>query len=169
MAKDKPVSVPVNKTESKGATSVFHPLGEMERAFERFFNRNWPAFWSRSDFASFDTLAAEFERQRMPNLDVIDQDNEIVVRAEIPGIDKKDVSIALTDNLLTIKGETQKEKKDDKGNYHRREISRSSFARTVALPGNVDAAKASATLKDGVLEIKLTKAEGSKRRTIAVQ
>ena len=47
--------------------------------------------------------------------------------------------------------------------------SSSSFARTVALPGNVDAAKASATLKDGVLEIKLTKAEGSKRRTIAVQ
>jgi len=168
MAKEKPVNVPVSTGESKSATSIFHPLGEMERAFERFFNRNWPSFWSRSDFPAFDTLV-EFERQRMPNLDVIDQDNEIVVRAEVPGIDKKDVSISLTDNLLTIKGETEKEKKDDKGNYHRHEISRSSFARTVTLPGSVDASKSVASLKDGVLEIKLPKAESSKRRSIAVQ
>jgi len=168
MAKEKPVNVPVSTSENKSPASIFHPLSEMERAFERFFNRNWPSFWSRSDFPTFDTLA-DFERQRMPNLDVIDQDNEIVVRAEIPGIDKKDVSISLTDNLLTIKGETQKEKKDDKGNYHRHEISRSSFARTVTLPGSIDASKSVASLKDGVLEIKLPKAESSRRRSIAVQ
>jgi HSP20 family protein len=168
MAKEKPVNVPVNTSENKSPASVFHPLNEMERAFERFFNRNWPSFWGRSDFPAFDTLV-DFERQRMPNLDVVDQDSEIVVRAEIPGIDKKDVSISLTDNLLTIKGETQKEKKDDKGNYHRREISRSSFARTVTLPSSVDASKSVASLKDGVLEIKLPKAESSRRRSIAVQ
>jgi HSP20 family protein len=168
MAKEKPVNVPVSTSENKSPVSVFHPLSEMERAFERFFNRNWPSFMSRSDFPAFDSLV-DFERQRMPNLDVVDQDNEIVVRAEIPGIDKKDVSISLTDNLLTIKGETQKEKKDDKGNYHRREISRSSFARTVTLPSSVDASKSVASLKDGVLEIKLPKAESSRRRSIAVQ
>lgn len=168
MAKEKPANVPVSTSENKSSTSVFHPLSEMEHAFERFFNRNWPSFWNRSDFPAFDSLV-DFERQRMPSLDVVDQDNEIVVRAEIPGIDKKDVSVSLTDNLLTIKGETQKEKKDDKGNYHRREISRSSFARTVTLPGGVDASKSVASLKDGVLEIKLPKAENSRRRSIAVQ
>lgn len=169
MTKEKSVNVPVTGTgETKATPSIFHPLSEMERAFERFFNRSWPSLWGRGDFPAFDTLL-EFERQRMPNLDIVDRDSEIMVRAEIPGIDKKDVNISLTDNLLTIKGQTQKEKKDEKGDYHRHEISCSSFARSVTLPGTVDASRSAASLKDGVLEIKMPKSESSKRRTIAVQ
>jgi HSP20 family protein len=106
---------------------------------------------------------------RLPSLDVVDRDNEILVRAEIPGIDKKDLDISLTDNLLTIKGQSSSEKKEEKGDYHRQEISRSSFSRSVMLPGAVDASKASSTLKDGVLELTLPKMETSKRRSIKVQ
>ncbi|HEY8354814.1 MAG TPA: Hsp20/alpha crystallin family protein [Methylophilaceae bacterium] len=168
MTKGKPANVPIETSEGKGATSLFHPWSDMERVFERLFGRSWPAFWGH-EFPAFDTLAAELDHPRLPNLDIIDQDNEIVVRAEMPGIDKKDVSVSLTDNLLTIKGETRKESRDEKGDYHRREISRASFARTVALPANVDASRAGATLQDGVLEIRLTKAESSRRRTITVQ
>jgi HSP20 family protein len=159
MTKGKPANVPIETSEGKGATSLFHPWSDMERVFERLFGRSWPAFWGH-EFPAFDTLAAELDHPRLPNLDIIDQDNEIVVRAEMPGIDKKDVSVSLTDNLLTIKGETRKES---------RERSRASFARTVALPANVDASRAGATLQDGVLEIRLTKAESSRRRTITVQ
>ncbi|CAG0962008.1 Spore protein SP21 [Methylophilaceae bacterium] len=169
MAKEKPQTVPVtNGNETKSTPSLLHPFTEMESAFERLFRRNWPSLWGRHDFPTFDALL-EFERQRIPNLDIIDRDSEIVVRAEIPGIDKKDVSVAVTDNLLTVKGQTQSEKKDEKGDYHRHEISRSSFARSVTLPGAVDASRSAATLKDGILEIKMPKAESSQRRTIAVQ
>jgi HSP20 family protein len=92
----------------------------------------------------------------------------VLVRAEIPGIEKKDINISLTDNLLTIKGESKKEEKEEKGDYYRREISSSSFARSVTVPASVDVSKAVANLKDGVLEIKLPKAESSKRRNIMV-
>lgn len=169
MAREKPVNVTVSSAkQSKTAPAILHPISEMERAFERFFNRSWPSLWSRSDFPAFDKLL-EFERQRMPNLDVIDRDGEIWVRAEIPGIDKKDVSITLTDKLLTIKGQVRKEEKEEKGDYHRQEISCSSYARSVTLPGAVDASRSVASLKDGVLEINMPKAEASKRKSIAVK
>lgn len=172
MAKEKPVNVPVSSAKQVRVTpSIMHPISEMERAFERFFNRSWPSLpslWSRSDFPAFDSLL-ELERQRLPNLDVIDRDGEILVRAELPGIEKKDVNISLTDNLLTIKGQTKKEEKEEKGDYHRHEISCSSYARSVTLPGTVDASRSVASLKDGVLEINMPKAEASKRKSIAVK
>lgn len=89
MVRDKSVSVPVGTVEGKGATSVFHPFSGMERAFERFFNRSRPAFWSRSDFPAFDTLNAGFEWQRTSSLDAIDQGDKAVVREEIASIDKQ--------------------------------------------------------------------------------
>jgi len=91
-----------------------------------------------------------------------------VVRAEVPGIDKKDLDISITDNLLTIKGEIRTEKTEEKGDFHRHEISTSSFARSVTLPGPVDASTANAALKDGILEITFPKPESSKRRNISV-
>jgi HSP20 family protein len=71
--------------------------------------------------------------------------------------------------MITIKGSTRREEKEEKGEYYRCEISRGSFARTVALPDNVDSSKAKATFKDGILELVMPKREQSKRRTIAVE
>lgn len=150
------------------ALPALHPFEDMERLMERFFGRGWP---SLMHWQSAPLLGDLFEQAelRMPSLDVIDRDNEILVRAEVPGIEKKDLDISLTDNLLTIKGQSSSEKKEEKGDYHRHEISRSSFSRSVTLPGAVDASKASSTLKDGVLELTLPKMESSKRRSIRVQ
>lgn len=145
-----------------------HPIADMERAFDRFFGRSWPSLWRRNDVTLFDDVF-EFEGMRLPSLDLIDRDADVVVRAEIPGVDKKDLNISLTDNLLTIKGQSSSEKKEEKGDYHRHEISSSSFARSITLPSAVDSAKTVANLKDGVLEITLPKVESSKRKTIAVQ
>jgi HSP20 family protein len=143
----------------------------MEKMFERMLDRfsGWrkPLLTRWSDFPLMSDWVEEM-KVRTPSLDVIDRDNEILVRAEVPGIDKKDLDITLTDNLLTIKGQTRSEKKEEKGDYHRHEISRSSFARSVTLPGTVNASKAAAALKDGILEIKLPKVESSKRRSISV-
>lgn len=183
MAKEKNIQISESSTKGKAEgkvsstqanTSVIrHPLAEMERAFDRFLGRSFPSLWHDRDIPALDTLFGErlfdLGNQRLPKIDVIDRDNEIVVRAEVPGVDKKDISISLTDNLLTIKGETKTEKKEEKGDYHRREISSSSFARVFTLPGSVDSGKADATLKDGVLEITLPKAETSRKRNIEVK
>jgi len=162
-------NVPV-KTSGKEAAKTswpsLHPIADMERAFDRFFGRRWPSLWS--DTPAVDTLF-EFEGLRLPSLDVIDRDNEVVVRAEIPGIDKKDINVSLADGVLTIKGQTSTERKDEKGDYYRHEISSSSFARSVAVPATVDGSNVVANLKDGILEVKLPKTATSKRQNIVVQ
>ena len=161
------IPVTTGKKSSSHALSALHSLSEAEQLFERILGRRWPTLmrWHDSPLLSgrFEDLAL-----RMPHVDVIDRDTEVVVRAEMPGIDKKDLDISLSDNLLTIKGHTHTEKKEEKGDYHRHEISSSSFARSVTLPAAVDASKANAALKDGVLEINLPKPESSKRRNISV-
>lgn len=103
-----------------------------------------------------------------PKVDVIDGDKDIRVRAEIPGIDKKDVDINVSDRVLTIKAEHSTEEKEEKENYYRREISKGSFSRSVMLPEAVDIEKADAQFKDGILEITLPKAAPTQRRNIKV-
>ncbi|MDD2933200.1 MAG: Hsp20/alpha crystallin family protein [Methylotenera sp.] len=170
MSTENKTSIPVNTGKEVAKTSWpdIHPIADMERAFDRIFGGSWPSLWRRNDLSSFDNM---FEQSglRLPSLDVVDRDADILVRAEIPGIDKKDLNISLTDNLLTIKGESSSEKKEEKGDYYRHEISSASFARSVSLPSMVDASKTAASLKDGVLEITLPKVESSKRRSIPVQ
>jgi len=155
-----------SKAVAKSAWPALHPITSMEKAFDRFFGRRWPSLWN--DTPTVDTLF-EFEGLRMPSLDLIDRDNEILVRAEIPGIEKKDIDISIADNVLTIKGQTSSESKEEKGDYYRHEISSSSFARSVSLPSNVDESKVFANLKDGILEVNLPKSESSKRKTIKIQ
>lgn len=162
------IPVTTGKKAAGTALSPTYPTSELERIFDRFFGNSWPSLLRWHDTPLLPGWPGERDL-RLPSLDVVDRDNDILVRAEIPGIDKKDLDISLTDNLLTIKGQSSSEKKEEKGDYHRREISRSSFARSVTLPGSVDSSKANATLKDGILEITLPKLESSKRRSIAVQ
>jgi len=135
------------------------PFGEVERLFDDFFGRRWlrPFAWER-----FPEMAA------MPSVDVIDRDDEVVVRAEVPGYKKEDIEISVSDSSLTIKGETKTEEKEEKGDYYRCEISRGAFTRTVELPAAVDDSKAKASMKDGMLELTLPKVEKSKRHTITI-
>lgn len=164
-------NVPV-KTSSKEVAKTswpsIHPISDMEKALDRFFGRRWPSLWGWNDTPAVDTLF-EFEGLRLPSLDVIDRDSEVLVRAEIPGIEKKDINVSLADNVLTIKGQTSTESKEEKGDYYRHEISSSSFARSVGVPGTVDESRIVANLKDGILEVTLPKIESSKRLNIAVQ
>jgi len=139
----------------------------MDRLFEDYFSRGWmrPFRW---EWPSLGEMAKPFEG-KMPKVDVIERDDEVVVKAELPGIDKKDLDVSVTENSVTIKGSTSHEEKEEKGDYYRCEISRGAYARTVALPSYVDADKAKASFKDGVLELKLPKVEKSKRRSIEIK
>ncbi len=142
------------------------PFGEMERFMDRLFPRGWlrPFGWEPAVWGEMPQL---FEPSAL-RVDVIDKETEVVIRAEVPGIDKKDLEISLDDNLLTIRGTAARELKEEKENYFRREIARGELSRTILLPTGVDAAKAQSELKDGVLELRLPKIEKASRVRIPV-
>jgi len=159
-------SKPSKEIQTTRPTHALSPLEEMDRWFEHVYPRGWLRPF-HMEWPSWGERAAPFEG-RMPKVDVIDRDEDVVVRAEVPGVDKEDLDISITEHSVTIKGETKHEAKEEKGDYYCSEISRGAFVRTLALPGKVDADKAKAQFKDGVLELTLPKVEKAKRRTIKI-
>jgi len=141
------------------------PFEEMERLMDEFFPRGWLRRW---DWPAFPEFGRRMEL-RLPKVDIIDRDAEVVVKAEIPGVDKKDLDVSVTGNTVTIKGQTSREDKEEKGDYYRCEISRGSFARTLSLPADVDATQARATFKDGMLELILPKKEEARRQSVKIE
>jgi HSP20 family protein len=155
------------KIQKAEPAQVMSPFEEMDRYFESRFptgwlhSFNWPSpSWSK--------LSAPFEG-KTPKVDIIEHDNEIVVKAEMPGVDKKDLDISVTQNSVTIKGSTSHEEKEEKGDVYRCEISRGSYSRTLTLPAEVNEDKTKAKFKDGLLELTLPKVEKSKRHTIKIE
>jgi HSP20 family protein len=142
-------------------TRVLRPFDEMERMFDDFFGRRWLTPFRR------ERPLAEFGFTE-PKVDVLDRDDDVLVRAEMPGVKKNEVEISISGPTLTIRGETKHEEKEEKGDYYRCEISRGSFSRMLTLPADVDESKAKATMKDGILELTLPKLEKSRRRTIKI-
>jgi HSP20 family protein len=108
------------------------------------------------------------EGEWAPSVDIAETDNEVVVTAELPGIKQDDVDITITDDVLTLKGEKKEEKEVKEKNYHRIERSYGSFQRSISLPAGVQADKAKATYKDGVLHITVPKAEEAKPKQIKI-
>lgn len=107
---------------------------------------------------------------RMPKVDMVDRESEYVIRAELPGVNKDDIEVTLTENTVTIEATTSHEEKEEKeeGKYYRREISRGDFRRTLTLPCTVDDVKASASFTDGVLELTLPKTEKTAGKKVKV-
>jgi HSP20 family protein len=157
-----------SKDVQKAATDLWmRPYQEFERFIDRIMGRDVrKAFdWSMPAWGEFMTLP----EARMPTIDMIDKDDHILVRAEIPGVDKKDLNVSISENVLTIKGDTKHEEKTEDGNFFRQEISQSSFSRSVTLPVNANADSVNASLSDGVLEVKIGKVEAAKRRSVKVE
>lgn len=155
--------VTVKKGEiQKAPTRMLSPFENFDRMFEDFFGRGWMRPFRR-EWMAFPELDLT-----MPKVDVIDRDEEVLVRAEVPDVKKEDIEVSISGNTVTIKGQTNHEEKEEKGDYYRAEITHGAFSRMVALPADVDEAKAKAALKDGVLELTLPKIEKAKRRSIKV-
>jgi HSP20 family protein len=106
-----------------------------------------------------------------PHMDVKETDKEIVVEAELPGIDEKDLSLALQDGVLTIRGEKKHEHDEEKENYRLMERRYGSFQRSMRLPDSVDEEKVEASFNNGVLKVSLPKRPEAvgKQRTIAIK
>jgi HSP20 family protein len=103
-----------------------------------------------------------------PAVEVAESDGEVTVKLEVPGVPKDQIEVSVTENEVTVRGETRKETEEKKKDYHRQEIRYGAFQRTVSLPAEVDAAKAAAELKDGILRITLPKAAHAKARRVDV-
>jgi HSP20 family protein len=103
-----------------------------------------------------------------PPVDIYETDEALVMKAELPGFSKDDISIELKENTLVIKGERKHEDEVKEGNYHRMERSYGAFQRAFMLPMTVDQEKVKAAYKDGVLELRLPKVQAAQPKRIAV-
>lgn len=104
-----------------------------------------------------------------PAVDIAEQENDYVVKMELPGVNKDDVKISLESNILTIKGEKKQEKEEKNKNVHRLERTYGSFQRSFTLPTTVKSDTIDAFFKEGVLTISLPKAEEAKPKQIEVK
>ncbi len=123
----------------------------------------------RADEDNSRAMTAFWQNLSGPAVDIEDCDSEVVVRAELPGLDKKDFDVEVEADRLVLRGEKKASKERREGNYYYSESSYGSFHRVVPLPAEVDRDKANATYKHGVLTVTLPKTEEAKGRRIAVK
>jgi HSP20 family protein len=142
--------------------SPWRPFRELER-MRREMDRLWDSFFERRP------ARPEEVSEWLPSLDLSETKNEFVVKAELPGIDPKDIDISLTNDILTIKGEKKQEKEEKEENYHLIERTYGSFTRAIRIPGQVQSDKINATFKNGVLKVVLPKTEETKKKEIKIK
>jgi HSP20 family protein len=145
------------KVEPRRAVS---PYDAPERWFEDFFKRPFslmaPRWWPGLRMPEFEEVA--------PSVDIFEAGDNVIVKAELPGMSKEDIHVTLTEDTLTVSGEKKKEERVEKKDYHRLERSYGSFRRSFHLPTEVQTEKAAAKFKDGVLEVKIPKTEEAKKK-----
>jgi HSP20 family protein len=157
--------MPKTEIAKPGETAVSRPRDffaamrdEMDRVFENFA-REWPRWptpyeWPRWPSAFRRTTAAELV---VPDFDVHENAKSIVIEAELPGVDEKDVSVTLSDGLLTIKGEKKQEREEKGETHYLCERSFGTFERSLRLPETIDESKLEARFDKGVLKITAAK------------
>ena len=128
---------------------------EIDRLFDRFVDAKWDDFPAIGEWA--------------PSMDISETKDSLVAKIEVPGMDARDIQIALQENLLTIKGEKKQEKEEKDERYHRVERAYGAFTRSVRLPVAVDGSKVTATFKNGLLTVTLPKTPAAKGTTIPIK
>lgn len=143
----------IKKPEPASTPAPVDPFGamrsEMDRVFDNFLGRRWGALPS--------IFGEGNGRMASPSVDIRENENEIVVETELPGLEEKDVSVTMRDGVLTIKGEKKSEREEKKDDYHVTERSFGSFQRAFRVPDSVDEDKIVASLEKGVLHVTLPK------------
>jgi HSP20 family protein len=145
------------KKEESGYVS---PLSDMENWFDRFWRRPFSLmeapFWPGLKLSEREVIS--------PSVDIYEEGKDLVLKADIPGLKRKDVNVDITDDILTISGEKKKEEKVERDDYYRYERSHGSFRRTFELPKDVEKGKIKAHFEDGVLEIRLPRSNAKEKK-----
>jgi len=136
----------------------------MEELFEDFPPRRWMETYE--PFGLKWPMGMNFERSF--KLDILDRDKELLIRGELPGVEKDDVEVSISGNYLTIEAERKFEEKTEEDKFFRHELGFGELMRTVALPVEVDTENIHAELEDGILNITLPKIQAVERRTVKV-
>jgi HSP20 family protein len=136
---------------------------EMERVFSFGVRRLPPPFVGKA-LATTEKALATAE----PSIDLIDQENELIITTDLPGIEKGDINISVRDNQLEISAEMKEESKEKREGYLRRERTCSQYYRKLSLPAEVNEEKVKATFKNGVLEITLPKKQVKKGKKVKI-
>ncbi len=152
--------VPSRRQYGLAKTGPAHPIDlfrrQVDRLFEDFFD-DWPlGRWG---------AGAEF----LPRLDITESDQEVVVKAELPGLEEKDINVSLSGGRLTISGEKKTERETKDRAQLIAERSYGSFSRTVDIGAAVDESRADASFKNGVLTVKVPKHESAKPKKIEIK
>ena len=140
----------------------------LTRSMEEFFEDFPPRRWMEA-FGPFERnwpMDPEFERAF--RLDLVDREKVLVVRAELPGVEKDDVKVTISGDRLVIEAEREFEEEDERENFYRHELGYGRLVRTVALPVEVDPENIQAELKEGILKVTLPKIRVAKRHTVKV-
>jgi HSP20 family protein len=141
------------------------PLSRLEPLTGLYFGHDWidrmfddmtPSLWSGGG-------------DLVPDFDIAETEDRFVVRADLPGIDVKDLDVSMVDNVLTVRGEKKEEIEEQKERYHRVERRSGSFCRSFALPGDVKTDEIDASYRDGVLTLTIPKSEAAKQKKIEVK
>ncbi|MBW1796157.1 MAG: Hsp20/alpha crystallin family protein [Deltaproteobacteria bacterium] len=135
-------------------------VGRLRSEIDRLFGD----FFTRSPFGRF-IEGVDY----LPAIDVSETGKEIVVHAEVPGMDAKDIDISVNQNRLTLRGERKHEHEEKGENFHRVERSYGAFSRTIELPAEIDNNKVEATYKKGILKVNLPKTKESAVKKIEVK
>lgn len=136
----------------------FGMLSSLQKDINRLFEDVWPM--RREDIE---------EGVMAPALNVSEDKDNIYVTADLPGVEEKDIKLNCQDGILTLSGEKHEEKETKEKNFHRIERSYGSFSRSITLPSTINAEKAGAKFKNGVLKVTLPKKEEAKPREISIK
>jgi HSP20 family protein len=140
-------------------TRYFTPFNDFRTLQSRFFE----PFFGRFNFLEDELPSGTWA----PAVDVAEEVDKILVKVEVPGMDEKDLKVNFEDGTLTVTGERQFERKDERS-YHRIERAYGTFTRTFSLPRTVDASAITANYRNGILEIEIPKKEEAKPKQIAI-
>jgi len=138
-------------------------MGNLQ-SFQHEMNRMFNQFFQGSNGEEAGSKLSTWN----PSVDIYETDDALVIKAELPGVSKDDVSIDVHQNTLTLRGQRKHETEVKDEQYHRVERSYGSFQRSFTLPSTIDYEKVQATFKDGVLELHLPRLESAKPRQIAI-
>ncbi len=140
-------------------TRYTNPFNDFRTLQARFFE----PFFGRFNFLDDELPSGTWA----PAVDVAEEKDKILVKIEVPGMEEKDLKVHFEDGILTVTGERQFERKDER-NYHRIERSYGTFTRSFSLPRSIDANQITATYRNGVLEVEIPKKEEAKPKQIAI-
>ncbi len=141
--------VPFGKKDVSVRKDSDHPFNIFRKEFDDLFDNFFRSF----DLKPFEAGSGSFS----PKIDVVDSEKEICIKAELPGMDEKDIDVSLSRGVLSIRGEKKEEKEDKGKDYYRMERSYGSFSRSIPLPADVDESNIKANFKKGVLNVTLPK------------